>query len=39
MDLPKFSAPHGKILLTLFIAFKAHAPLLKAVQHTFAPEK
>jgi len=28
-----------KILLTLFIAFKAHPPLLKAVQHTFAPEK
>lgn len=28
-----------KILLTLFIAFKAHPPLLKAVQHTFIPEK
>ena len=28
-----------KILLTLFIAFKANPPLLKAVQHTFAPEK
>jgi Mn2+/Fe2+ NRAMP family transporter len=28
-----------KILLTLFIAFKAHPPLLKAVQHTFNPEK
>ncbi|MBS1576205.1 MAG: divalent metal cation transporter [Bacteroidetes bacterium] len=28
-----------KILLTLFIAFKAHPPLLKAVQHTFLPEK
>jgi len=28
-----------KILLTLFIAFKAHPPILKAIQHTFAPEK
>jgi Mn2+/Fe2+ NRAMP family transporter len=28
-----------KILLTLFIAFKAHPPLLKAVQNTLAPEK
>ncbi|MES1220160.1 MAG: NRAMP family divalent metal transporter [Bacteroidota bacterium] len=28
-----------KILLTLFIAFKAHPPLLKAVQHTVVPEK
>lgn len=28
-----------KILLTLFIAFKAHPPLLRAVQHTFLPEK
>lgn len=28
-----------KILLTLFIACKADPPLLKAVQHTFAPEK
>jgi Mn2+/Fe2+ NRAMP family transporter len=28
-----------KILLTLFIAYKAHPPLLKAVQHTFIPEK
>ena len=28
-----------KILLTLFIAFKADPPLLKAVQHTIAPEK
>jgi Mn2+/Fe2+ NRAMP family transporter len=28
-----------KILLTLFIAYKANPPLLKAVQHTFVPEK
>ncbi len=28
-----------KILLTLFIAVKAHPPLLKALEHTFAPEK
>ncbi|MES1223101.1 MAG: NRAMP family divalent metal transporter [Bacteroidota bacterium] len=28
-----------KILLTLFIAFKAHPPLLKAIQHTIVPEK
>jgi Mn2+/Fe2+ NRAMP family transporter len=28
-----------KILLTLFIAFSAHPPLLKAVQHTILPEK
>ena len=28
-----------KILLTLFIAFKANPPLLKAVENTFAPEK
>ena len=28
-----------KILLTLFIAFKANPPLLKSVQHTFIPEK
>ena len=28
-----------KILLTLFIAFKALPPILKAIQHTFAPEK
>lgn len=28
-----------KILLTLIIAFSAHPPLLKAVQHTILPEK
>jgi Mn2+/Fe2+ NRAMP family transporter len=28
-----------KILLTLFIAFSAHPPLLKAIQHTIVPEK
>jgi Mn2+/Fe2+ NRAMP family transporter len=28
-----------KILLTLFIAFSAHPPLLEAVQHTIIPEK
>lgn len=28
-----------KILLTLFIAFSAHPPLLEAVHHTFVPEK
>lgn len=28
-----------KILLTLFIAFKAHPPIVKAIQHTFIPEK
>jgi Mn2+/Fe2+ NRAMP family transporter len=28
-----------KILLTLFIAFKAHPPLMKAIQHTLVPEK
>lgn len=28
-----------KILLTLYIAFSAHPPLLKAIQHTVAPEK
>ena len=27
-----------KILLTLFIAFRAHPPLLEAVHHTFIPE-
>lgn len=28
-----------KILLTLFIAFSAHPPLLKTIQHTIIPEK
>jgi Mn2+/Fe2+ NRAMP family transporter len=28
-----------KILLTLYIAFSAHPPLLKAIQHTVVPEK
>ena len=28
-----------KILLTLFIAYAAHPPLLKAIHHTFIPEK
>ncbi|MGC4035487.1 MAG: divalent metal cation transporter [Chitinophagaceae bacterium] len=28
-----------KILLTLFIAFKASPPVVKAIQHTFVPEK
>ena len=28
-----------KILLTLFIAFRAHPPLLEAVHHTIIPEK
>lgn len=28
-----------KILLTLFIAFSAHPPVLQAIQHTFVPEK
>ena len=28
-----------KILLTLFIAYKAHPPLLQALHHTFIPEK
>jgi len=28
-----------KILLTLFIAFSAHPPLLKAIHHTILPEK
>ncbi|HKO80022.1 MAG TPA: NRAMP family divalent metal transporter, partial [Chitinophagaceae bacterium] len=28
-----------KILLTLFIAFNAHPPLLKAIHHTIIPEK
>ncbi|HUR65567.1 MAG TPA: NRAMP family divalent metal transporter [Chitinophagaceae bacterium] len=28
-----------KILLTLFIVFSAHPPLLEAVQHTIVPEK
>ena len=28
-----------KILLTLFIAFSAHPPLLEAVHHTFLPER
>jgi Mn2+/Fe2+ NRAMP family transporter len=28
-----------KILLTLFIAFSAHPPLLQAIHHTFIPEK
>ena len=28
-----------KILLTLFIAFSAHPPLLKAIHHTIIPEK
>lgn len=28
-----------KILLTLFIAFSAHPPLLEAVHHTFIPEQ
>jgi Mn2+/Fe2+ NRAMP family transporter len=28
-----------KILLTLFIAFSAHPPLLQAIQHTIVPEK
>jgi Mn2+/Fe2+ NRAMP family transporter len=28
-----------KILLTLFIAFSAHPPLAKAIQHTIFPEK
>jgi len=28
-----------KILLTLFIAFSAHPPLVQAIHHTFIPEK
>jgi Mn2+/Fe2+ NRAMP family transporter len=28
-----------KILLTLFIAFSAHPPLLQSIHHTFIPEK
>ncbi|MEO5562186.1 MAG: NRAMP family divalent metal transporter [Chitinophagaceae bacterium] len=28
-----------KILLTIFIAFSAHPPLLEAIHHTFLPEK
>lgn len=28
-----------KILLTLFIAFSAHPPLIESIQHTFIPEK
>ena len=28
-----------KILLTLFIAYKAHPPVLQAIHHTFLPEK
>jgi Mn2+/Fe2+ NRAMP family transporter len=28
-----------KIMLTLFIAYAAHPPLMQAVQHTFLPEK
>lgn len=28
-----------KIILTLFIAFSAHPPLLQAIQHTIIPEK
>src|SRR6185436_19674987 len=28
-----------KIILTLFIAFSAHPPLLQAIHHTIIPEK